>query len=307
MADYVKFNRSKTTAQAQAGDADVNAIHFTTDEQIVLNKKIVGNVVKSVAGKTGTVTLAKADVGLGNVTNESKETMFTSPALTGTPTAPTAASGTNTTQIATTAFVATAVSEGIATSDAMTYKGALNKSNQYGETGSYISPAANKGDTYKIATAGAYGNNYVEVGDMVICNTDDTPSYTPTSSSAVGNIDTYWDIIQRNLDGAVIGPTSSVENHVATFASGTGKTIKDSGYTIAKSVPSDAVFTDTDTKVTSVGNHYTPSTSDNTTKSVTSGALTVDSYVITGVTIDAAGHVTGVTGGKLPDLRPVWE
>jgi hypothetical protein len=42
---------------------------------------------------------------LGNVTNESKATMFTNAALTGTPTAPTAALGTNTTQLATTAFV----------------------------------------------------------------------------------------------------------------------------------------------------------------------------------------------------------
>ena len=47
----------------------------------------------------------KGDVGLGNVTNESKSTMFSSAALTGTPTAPTAATSTNTTQIATTAFV----------------------------------------------------------------------------------------------------------------------------------------------------------------------------------------------------------
>ena len=61
--------------------------------------------VKSVAGKTGDVTLTKADVGLGNVTNESKATMFTSPAFTGVPTAPTAPVDTNSTQIATTAFV----------------------------------------------------------------------------------------------------------------------------------------------------------------------------------------------------------
>lgn len=50
-----------------------------------------------------------ANVGLGNVTNESKATMFTNPTFTGTPVAPTAAAGTNTTQIATTAFVTTAV------------------------------------------------------------------------------------------------------------------------------------------------------------------------------------------------------
>ena len=46
----------------------------------------------------------KVDLGLDNVTNESKATMFSSAALTGTPTAPTASTGTNTTQIATTAF-----------------------------------------------------------------------------------------------------------------------------------------------------------------------------------------------------------
>ncbi len=63
------------------------------------------DAVQSVAGKTGVVTLTSSDVGLGNVTNESKATMFTSAALTGTPTAPTAAIGTNSTQIATTAFV----------------------------------------------------------------------------------------------------------------------------------------------------------------------------------------------------------
>lgn len=61
--------------------------------------------VSSVAGKTGTVTLTPSDVGLGNVPNESKATIFTSPALTGTPTAPTASAATNTTQVATTAFV----------------------------------------------------------------------------------------------------------------------------------------------------------------------------------------------------------
>ncbi|MGO4345547.1 hypothetical protein AB4Z45_08655 [Paenibacillus sp. MCAF9] len=61
--------------------------------------------VQSVAGRTGVVTLTSADVGLGNVTNESKATMLTSAALTGVPTAPTAATATNSTQIATTAYV----------------------------------------------------------------------------------------------------------------------------------------------------------------------------------------------------------
>lgn len=61
--------------------------------------------VLSVNGKTGVVTLNKSDIGLGNVDNESKATMFDSPVFTGQPTAPTPSPETNNTQIATTAFV----------------------------------------------------------------------------------------------------------------------------------------------------------------------------------------------------------
>lgn len=57
--------------------------------------------VQSVAGRTGAVTLNVADV--------SGAAGLASPAFTGTPTAPTAAGGTSTTQLATTAFVQAAV------------------------------------------------------------------------------------------------------------------------------------------------------------------------------------------------------
>ena len=42
------------------------------------------NTVNSVNGHTGNVVVTSSDVGLGNVTNESKATMFTSPTFTGT-------------------------------------------------------------------------------------------------------------------------------------------------------------------------------------------------------------------------------
>ncbi|AIQ26966.1 hypothetical protein P40081_01135 [Paenibacillus sp. FSL P4-0081] len=61
--------------------------------------------VSSVAGKTGAVTLAASDVGLGNVTNESKATMFTSPNFTGNPTVTTQATADSSTRAASTAFV----------------------------------------------------------------------------------------------------------------------------------------------------------------------------------------------------------
>lgn len=86
-----------------------------------------GKVLKAgaTAGSAAWASLAKADVGLGSVDNTTDagkpvstaqqtaldlKAPLASPALTGTPTAPTAAGGNNTTQLATTAFVAAAVS-----------------------------------------------------------------------------------------------------------------------------------------------------------------------------------------------------
>ena len=60
-----------------------------------------------VATAVGNITAS--DVGLGNVTNEAKSTILASPALTGNPTAPTQSAGDNSTKIATTQFVTSAV------------------------------------------------------------------------------------------------------------------------------------------------------------------------------------------------------
>lgn len=236
--------------------------------------------------RTGNVNITASNIGLGNVTNESKATMFNNAALTGTPTAPTAAADTNTTQIATTAFVQSEISNKIAAAEAMRFKGTL------GTGGTILTlPQSHKvGDTYKVITAGEYAGVKCEVGDMIICIT------TGTSNS-----NSHWSIVQSNIDGAVTGPASSTDAHIATFSGATGKVIKDSGFTIAKSVPSDAKFTDTDTKVTSVENHYTPSANSGSTLSVAADSNTVASWettkMVTGVNIqrDAKGHVTGLT------------
>lgn len=190
------------------------------------------NDVTSVAGKTGAVTLSKSDVGLGNVTNESKATMFTNAALTGTPTAPTAGTSTNSTQIATTAFVQSVVNDKIAASDAMIYKGTVGS----GGTISTLPTTYKTGWTYKVASTGVYAGKVCEVGDMLIALVD-------RSGSGTSNSD--WTVVQTNIDGAVTGPTTSVDSRVAVFNGSTGKIIKDSGFTIGASVPSNAKFTDT--------------------------------------------------------------
>ena len=150
-----------------------------------------------------------------------------SPAFTGTPTAPTATDGTNNTQIATTQFVHNAFKA----NDAMVWKGTIGSS---GATVSSLPATHYQGWTYKVITAGTYAGQTCEIGDMIICVTDGT------SAS-----DAHWTVVQSNVDGAVTGPANATDAHVATFNGTSGKVIKDSGFTIGKSVPSDAVFTDT--------------------------------------------------------------
>ncbi len=63
-------------------------------------------------------SVTATQVNLGNVTNESKGTMFTNPTFTGTPLAPTASAATNNTQLATTQYVTTAITNLIDSSPA---------------------------------------------------------------------------------------------------------------------------------------------------------------------------------------------
>ena len=89
---------------------------------------------------------------------------------------------------------------------------------------------------YVVQEAGVYAGNTCEAGDFVICIKD----YASGSAS-----DADWAVVQVNIVGAVTGPSSAVTAHVAVFDGTSGKIIRDSGFTIAKSVPASAVFTDT--------------------------------------------------------------
>lgn len=259
---------------------------------------------KTVTGwNEGKMTYGNIQISESQVTNLqthlNAKAPIDSPAFTGTPTAPTAATGTDTTQIATTAFVNAEIEEKMGESDAMVYKGTLAG----GSTGAYgaLTPAANKGYTYKVTTAGLIDGVRVEVGDMLICNTDNTAAATANNYSTIA---ANWDFIQGNQDGVVVGPSSATSGNVALFDGTTGKLIKDSGKTLGKSVPSDAVFTDT--KVTAVGNHYTPSADSSAELSAAASGATaawsIDVVKAVQLQRDAKGHVVGVsvTSGKLP-------
>lgn len=156
---------------------------------------------KTIAYTDSTVARATADASGNTIT--STYAPLASPALTGTPTAPTAADGTSTTQLATTAFVMNQFRY----NDSMVYKGVVNANSNL--------PATHyQGWTYKVGTAGTYAGIVCEVGDMIICNTDGT-----SANNA------HWNVIQTNIDGAVTGPAESIANQVAVFSSNTGKVI----------------------------------------------------------------------------------
>lgn len=191
------------------------------------------------------------------------------------------------TAIPTAAAVVAAIDNKIVVADAMIYKGTL------GTDGTVTKVPANGykvGWTYKVITAGTYAGIKCEVGDMLIAINNG-----PVSGTTVVNAD--WTVVQANIDGAVTGPASATAGHIAVFDGATGKVIKDGTYTIATSVPSNAVFTDT--KVTSVDNHYKPA--NGTTLIGTAGSpVTAGGKVVTGITADSSGHIIDIITGTIP-------
>ena len=225
---YIRLGRTYSTYQMYLEEDHPIYYHDGTTLCIYRNPE----EVVSFAELTGTPSDNSA---LNTILN--KKAPLTSPTFDGTPKAPTAADGTNTTQIATTAFVQNAFKA----NDAMQFKGTIGDS---GATVTSLPATHYQGWTYKVATAGTYAGQKCEVGDMIICITDGT-----------SNNNAHWTIIQSNIDGAVTGPTNAIDSHVVTFSGTSGKIIKDSGFTIEKSVPANAKFTDTTytAQTTSIG------------------------------------------------------
>jgi hypothetical protein len=120
--------------------------------------------------------------------------------------------------------VKTYVDQIVAAQDSMVFKGVTDCS------GNPNYPAADRGHTYRVSVAGKIGGasgTNVEVGDCFICLTDGTSAGT---QAAVG---ASWGIIQTNIDGAVVGPSSATDSRIALFDGSTGKLIKDSGVALS--------------------------------------------------------------------------
>lgn len=271
------------SAAYTASSAYATAAQGTKADNAVPNTRTVNGHALS-----ANVTVTKADVGLGNVTNESKATMFTSPAFTGTPTAPTAAGGTNTTQIATTAFVINEIGSKISAAQALRFKGTIGTDGDVTE----LPDNHTVGDTYVVKAAGNFAGEGCEAGDMIIC---------VKSGTTAANGD--WSVIQRNLDGAVTGKSLTAN---AVILGNGGSTVKalangTAGYVLKATASGPAWQAEKNTTYTFVGGNgsfdVTPSGGSKQTVSIgkpaTAGAADTAAKWATARTITVSGGVTG--------------
>ena len=97
--------------------------------------------------------------------------------------------------------------------DAMLYKGTLGTGGTFTTLPTTYSP----GWTFKVISAGTYAGSVAEVGDMFIAT---------TARTGTGNLNSDWTVVQSNIDGAVVGPASSTNDHIALFSGTSGKVLK---------------------------------------------------------------------------------
>lgn len=231
-ADRNRENHTGTQSADTITDGTTNKAYTATEKT-----KLAGieagaqvNTVTSVAGKTGVVTLAKGDVGLGNVTNDAQVKKLASstngkiPTWNGTTgdalndgySVETSLAGSSS-AIPRADAVKAYVDALLSANDAMVYKGTLGT----GGTVTALPTTHSAGWAYKVITAGTYAGIVCEVGDLIIAVID---------RAGTGNINSDWTVVQTNTDGAVIGPASATDGNFPLFNGATGKLIKNSAY-----------------------------------------------------------------------------
>lgn len=189
------------------------------------DKSKLSGIASNATANTGTVTSVSAGDGMDFTT------IASSGAVTlGLPSAITATSTNNvsstshTHQIDGTIATKAYVDGLLGANDAMIFKGTIGA----GGTVTALPTTHSAGWTYKVITAGTYAGKVCEVGDMIIAI---------ANRSGTGNTNADWAVVQANIDGAVVGPSSVVNNRFAAFDGVTGKLIKDSGYSHASFAP----------------------------------------------------------------------
>ena len=212
-----------------------------------------GTVVNSISGGTtgltpatassgavvlgGTLAVANGGTGVTTSTGSGNLVLSISPALTGIPTAPTAVTTTNTTQIATTAFVYGA----LAIAGAPIYQGVWNASTN---TPTLASSVGTSGYYYVVSVAGTTTLNGISswaVGDWAIFNGGVWQKQPGSASQSFTNLTTANLTVSgltgymyanggSNVTASTTIPTSALSGVLSVSNGGTGQSTFTSGY-----------------------------------------------------------------------------
>lgn len=178
-------------------------------------------------------------------------------------------------------YVDTQIGQSLSASDAMIFKGTLGAN--VNDTISTIPASGYKiGWTYRVTTAGTYIGENCEIGDLIIAIED-----AASNQSTVDN--SHWVVAQGNIDSGLFKGTNSFVNGHVLIADETSGKVKDSGFTLGKSVPDNAVFTDTTyTATANTTIHYLNDSNYVKSASVNQGTLLI-------TTVTNASTITPVT------------
>lgn len=231
-----------TSGGAGSLDVGVSPISGSTPDGVLYadGSGILANIAPSGSGQllisgslawvtmSGDVTINSSGVtsiGAGKIVSAMLDNSL---ALPGTPTAATAGAGTNTTQIATTAFVTAAVTTAV--TGLLDFKGSTDCSTNPNY------PAASKGDAYLVSVAGKIGGasgTSVDVGDWYIANADN-------AGGTEASVGTSWGHMEHNLVGTLLASNNlsdvtnavtAVNNLGGATSTGTGGLVRLSGPT----------------------------------------------------------------------------
>lgn len=212
------LGKADTALQSESDPVFIaHVAHGITSTDISNWNAAEANIVKSVNTTAGTsgvnlslsnegaldVTISSGSIASGNSNFVTGGTVYSttsllapkaSPTFTGTPIAPTADPGTNTQQIATTAFVAAAVSA--ASAGVAAFQGTVDSAT------TITSSAYKKGWYWVVTTAGTYVGQTCEVGDMIFAIADKDSAYKASDFSVVQNNMDMQEMTEAEMDTA---------------------------------------------------------------------------------------------------------
>ena len=114
----------------------------------------------------------------------------------------------------------------VAANDAMVFKGGLA-----GAAATTYTPAADCGHTYRVTAEGLINGVKVEVGDILICTTDNTAAAT---SANVSTVQANWVIIQSNVDAPLYKDGNTFTGGKVLVSDSTAGKVKEGTVSVAQ-------------------------------------------------------------------------